>query len=947
MLQDPVTIKSEHVLKKSQDYQTLFDEAIRLCQELSGNIWTDYNKHDPGVTLLTQLCYALSEVGYRTDIDMERLLYFAKNTTEERTEVNRHNAFFQPSEIYPTGAITQDDYRILIIDKIEGVADAWVQPVKNDRYGFKGLYQVVLKLRQEFDDEENRKVVIRKVEELLSANRNLCEDFEKIKVLVSEPISFKAKLEIKTESVEEEVLATIFQRIQDYFSPPTHYYEQETLEQTGLENHEVFQGPSFDMGFLQASKLTEYGRLFYISKMAELISTVPGVWNLSGFEVYIGGTQVFTDKFNLAEGHYPLLDVKSFRDGEPSFEMELTKGEISTAFNTTAVDYYLDSQKRRGDKSYDLSKKDRSKKLERTEESQLRHFESIQSTYPALYGVGDYGRRSVIMDLNTKKDAVTDGNVKQLQGFLYFFDQFLTNHLEQLASIRELFSIEPKEKLQSYYSTLLYGLDPDAEFSQGNKPGVLKEKANDLYGYYSLLKSDVRNEIERIREERDPVNDRLGRALTHLLARFGESFLADEYNNLDQFFNSPEQSINSKKQLLSQITTLGRKRACGFDYLKPSFESEEENLPIFKKKLGLLLNLPEAKDQSLICVTNVKGADVQISDVKAKETEKVGRKFEQAKASADLAHFPIIVKKNKKERIDIKNVDHLPYLFKYGTIRKNYDIIPNDNGVVLLYNPFEKKTGFKIFEAANEEEAEQRLKRIIDFLKDLEEEKSGFHVVEHILLRPLAVDQYRFVIRDLSGRELLESVDSDERELQIEKAEDAIETALSKANYEVVPRGGKFLVSLKRDGEEIARSIEAFVSQDQANDKIANLYLKELGKYKKGYDPLHTILTLLDDKNTIVPDPEKLNHRLSLVIPNWVSRYQNQDFIKFLKLALTENLPCWCQCDLRFVTNKQMIEFEGHWKNWLGNKVDRVPKLEVDATANTLVQFLNLLPSDE
>lgn len=34
------------------DFKGLREEGIRVAQTLSGGVWTDYNLHDPGVTLL-------------------------------------------------------------------------------------------------------------------------------------------------------------------------------------------------------------------------------------------------------------------------------------------------------------------------------------------------------------------------------------------------------------------------------------------------------------------------------------------------------------------------------------------------------------------------------------------------------------------------------------------------------------------------------------------------------------------------------------------------------------------------------------------------------------------------------------------------------------------------------------------------------------------------------
>ncbi len=39
------------------DFSSLRQEGIALVQALSGGTWTDYNLHDPGVTILEALCY--------------------------------------------------------------------------------------------------------------------------------------------------------------------------------------------------------------------------------------------------------------------------------------------------------------------------------------------------------------------------------------------------------------------------------------------------------------------------------------------------------------------------------------------------------------------------------------------------------------------------------------------------------------------------------------------------------------------------------------------------------------------------------------------------------------------------------------------------------------------------------------------------------------------------
>ena len=49
------------------NFQVLRDIGIKRLQALSSDLWTDYNLHDPGVTILEVLCYAITDLGYRNN----------------------------------------------------------------------------------------------------------------------------------------------------------------------------------------------------------------------------------------------------------------------------------------------------------------------------------------------------------------------------------------------------------------------------------------------------------------------------------------------------------------------------------------------------------------------------------------------------------------------------------------------------------------------------------------------------------------------------------------------------------------------------------------------------------------------------------------------------------------------------------------------------------------
>ena len=46
-------------------YTELQRQTLAEAQRLSGKVWTDYNAHDPGVTLADTANYALTELDYK------------------------------------------------------------------------------------------------------------------------------------------------------------------------------------------------------------------------------------------------------------------------------------------------------------------------------------------------------------------------------------------------------------------------------------------------------------------------------------------------------------------------------------------------------------------------------------------------------------------------------------------------------------------------------------------------------------------------------------------------------------------------------------------------------------------------------------------------------------------------------------------------------------------
>ena len=113
-MEEQMTIQRNRALPQSMDYDFLRKEGLRYIEELSSDLWTDYNAHDPGITILEALCYAITELGYRSRFDMKDLLTGATGQT-----------FFTAKQILTINPLTINDYRKLLAD-LKGVQNAWL-----------------------------------------------------------------------------------------------------------------------------------------------------------------------------------------------------------------------------------------------------------------------------------------------------------------------------------------------------------------------------------------------------------------------------------------------------------------------------------------------------------------------------------------------------------------------------------------------------------------------------------------------------------------------------------------------------------------------------------------------------------------------------------------------------------------------------------------------------
>ena len=194
------------------DYATLRAEAVKRVYRMSSDVWTDFNYSDPGVTILEQFCYALTELPYRAQLPVADLL---SQPLVDRLMLRRHGVMPAWS-ILPCNPVTANDLRLVVLDRVSDVANVWFAPRTGPNApGVAGLYDVtVLPLSEDSGAGSGgaggcrtEDAIAEQVRECYRGHRALCEDIGSVSVLRLVETRVNADIQIEDQAVPSETLA--------------------------------------------------------------------------------------------------------------------------------------------------------------------------------------------------------------------------------------------------------------------------------------------------------------------------------------------------------------------------------------------------------------------------------------------------------------------------------------------------------------------------------------------------------------------------------------------------------------------------------------------------------------------------------------------------------------------------------------------------------------------
>jgi hypothetical protein len=121
------------------DWTSLVEAGVARIEALAGDTWTDFNEHDPGVTLLHALAYALTDLGYRAEHPIADLL------TGPDGQIDADGAcLFPPERIFPCAPVSLLDLRKRLLDEMPGLLNVWIDRLPSDDPALTGRYRVWL-----------------------------------------------------------------------------------------------------------------------------------------------------------------------------------------------------------------------------------------------------------------------------------------------------------------------------------------------------------------------------------------------------------------------------------------------------------------------------------------------------------------------------------------------------------------------------------------------------------------------------------------------------------------------------------------------------------------------------------------------------------------------------------------------------------------------------------
>ncbi|MBY6263631.1 hypothetical protein EI613_17170 [Azospirillum sp. 412522] len=543
----PATLPTGPFDDPGLDYLALREEGIRRLQRMAGDLWTDYNFSDPGVTTLEQLCYALTELSYRALYPVADLL--ADPVTGQVQPWRQ--ALYPAPAILPANPVTANDLRRLILDRVRNIGNVWFTPLPagaDNPVG--GLYHIQILVAREdpcccpdpFDSDPEAAAAVRRVLERYCGHRALCEDVGSVSLLRPIPTAVTADVMLSADANASQVMAELLFAIALAMAPEPRRTSFDAKLASGASTADIFDGPLMLRGFIDDSQLRPLPTALPVSQLTDVMAAQRGVLLVEKLRV-----RTLDQPRDYADGETVPIPADSLlalitAAEHGRYPIRLFQGATECRPDPRRVQRLLNRKWALHRRTYDLWRSYREQyRPPQADRRALTAYSSVQDQFPNVYGINAYG-------LPPAATAARRGQAKQFKGYLMPFDQLMADYFSQLARIRDLYS--PRAGGSGTYAwQSLVGSVPAVE---------------------PLLSPDYVSGMDELVAGCDPVRQRQAQFLTLLLSLYAERPSVPSGKACGGSMDGPSQAqVHAQRELLIRTPRATADRGRGYDYRRP------------------------------------------------------------------------------------------------------------------------------------------------------------------------------------------------------------------------------------------------------------------------------------------------------------------------------------------------------------------------------------------
>jgi len=725
------------------DFLELKKRGLEHIQDLSGELWTDYNHHDPGITILEQVCYALTETAYQEDLDISDLL------TEKTAEEPDYESLglFLPNLSFSMHALKPADYSRMFYDKIDGVVNAWLEPVTS-KVEAGGLYHLYLNIidNDAYKTPNVRTRIVNEAIDIYNSNRNLGEDLDSITILEYKDVNVKTKIILDTVRNPAEVMAEIILKIEECVTPRMQFVPLDKLQQDGYSQDRIFEGPRLINGIIPVNTYKKKPGSVDSNEVSEYILRVPDVDSVRSLYFMTEGdkfSRITIEKNKILRYNFDIINVMD------NIEIYQKGSGRKMIVDPELLDRHYRIMRTALRRTLPVKNLDLKPAQNQKPVNEPAPYYSIQHDFPTIYGINKYGVPSHESDIR-KAQAL------QLKAYLYFFEQILADGMELPRSLKSLFST--KSGAKSYPFTFL---------DESNIPGITK-----LYDDIGSGVETFRDKLVKMHNQYDNYTDRKSRAIDYMISLYGESCSLYSVSQFNYYYSDTSYKtvlLELKQQFLDSIADLNYNRSGAFNYLKLSGDTDlkqYDNVSGMEKKARLLLGITR-KDRNtrerscrsgfelyglkLKSTSSIEHADCYSDNSKGEGLIEINYNSRGAELYFSSVNFLEDMTLGEEECTELLKETRIfidgvldDELLKSGISLKNYRVGQiTSEGVfqVLLKSRYKSENVWrKLGNVSNAKKACDLVLAHLQRFRELSIMSEDFLVLEHILLRPVQAD---------------------------------------------------------------------------------------------------------------------------------------------------------------------------------------------------------------